>query len=173
MGNATSLEITSRSVCCISLEDTQLSDENTIKITSNPRGSAANLFTREEKAALQSSFKATPESIKIENENSFSSISSKSSSKSIQQEDKLQKMKKNRFTNSNRNRIEIDEMRNDNTECYKVMSEEERVGISSYEEVLTEDVDFYYYSAGSGRTRRRSRDFHNSNFRNLADERRE
>ncbi len=174
MGNSSSVG-SSNSVCCISLEDTTYMDENTIKKGHKQRDVANNLFTKEEKSALHTSFKTShnaPNSISIENENSFSSISSKSSSKSTQQENKLKKLKKNRFRgNSNRNDITVDEMRNDCAECFKGMSEEERVGIGSYEEVVVDGADSYYYSAGTSRTRRRSREL--PAFRNLADERRE
>ncbi len=174
MGNSPSLD--SRSVCCISLESSTLSDDNTLKMkkVSDERTPASNPhFTPEEKAALQSSFKAAPNTIKIENENSFSSISSASSSKSSQLVKKHQKKKKKRLNKSiKRNRNDIVEMRNDYVECDMVAGDEERAGIS-HEEDLNYDEgadDSYYYSAGSSRSRRHSRDLH---YRNLIDERRE
>lgn len=144
MGNVASFD-TNGSVCCIPLED--VSDDNTIKNVSS-RKDSMNLFTREEKSALQS-LKTAPGSIGINKEHSFSSLSSKSSSKSNHAETNCRRIARKK-ANGREGYFhhEMDEMRNDYTESCKSIGDEERVGASN-----EENVESYYYSSPSRHSR--------------------
>ena len=141
MGNASSFNSKS-SLCCIPLEDISETDDNTLKCSTRQLGlhpKTADILTPDEINALKSSNKV-PGVSEIKGDFSFSSLSSKDSSKGARERE-------------NEHIYHVDEMRNDCAVCNEY-SDEERID-SSYDEGATEALNSYYY-ADNGSYRRSS-----------------
>eukprot|EP00979_Chaetoceros_neogracilis_P009652 scaffold2192_cov268-Chaetoceros_neogracile.AAC.54 len=163
MGNSSS---SSPSACCISLDEISSSDENTLQMKSTPnaqnessvkRKELWKIITSEERGALKSSI-SIPGGTDIEEGYSLSSISSKSSGSKggTKDADDAQCKKSIDINGSYRDPhhyCNMDEMRNDDAECYHCASNEIRVCASSYDE-SAEAALVSYYQAERGINRR-------------------
>ena len=163
MGNSSS---SSGSLCCIALDEMSITDENTLRTKSafnanklQGRLNVKDMLTAEERYALKTSKDMLGTASINEGSYSFSSISSKSSTRSVDgnnnkavDDEKWSKIVgvHRRFDSFS----DMDEGRNDTSECCKCIGDEVRASISNYDESAGDALVSYYQSESEAHSHR-------------------